>query len=334
MRGPRPVMPGVAKEFPRLPDRRWRLCSGRPPSTLGEQRKNALKKGGVPVNAAWLQQVLHFGSQPMDVRIVRGKLRERGGEFDPGFEIRRSLPARCRVHEIEGRHVPWRFDQRRDLFKEHLSQTWQRIARWRRGAQKLPQQAGLLGRYAHALPIDGIEPANGVTDGNEAAREDLQPFKMAQDIIPETMARDLTIEPGVLHGVVDCRRTQGSGESHEAIDITGWCIAVAFGETDDPAIFFDWPQERTTGARWRQPPDGKHRFPIRGCVTRYVKNGSRIAFIDPDDCFLRQGKVSRLQHRQGWRPMPGSIDDQVGGNFLATGAALLELHARHRHPIR
>jgi hypothetical protein len=42
---------------------------------LGEQRKNALKKGGIAVDAARLQQVLHFGSQPMDVRIVCGELR-------------------------------------------------------------------------------------------------------------------------------------------------------------------------------------------------------------------------------------------------------------------
>src|SRR3979409_970265 len=194
----------------------------------------------------------------MDVRIVRGKLRERGGEFDPGFEIRRSLPARCRVHEIEGRHVPWRLDQRRDLFKETLGQPWQQIA-WRRpGGEKLSKQARLLSRDAHALPMGGIESANGVADWNEPTREDRQPFKMAQDVIPETMARDLAVEPGVLHGVVECRRTQGSGESHEAIDITGWCIAVAFAEADDQAISFDRPQERTTGARWRQPPDGKH----------------------------------------------------------------------------
>ena len=78
--------------------------------------------------------------------------------------------------------------------------------------------------------MGGIEWASGVADWNEPAREDRQPFKMAQDVIPETMARDLAVGPGALHGVVECRRTQGSGESHETIDIAGWCIAVAFAE--------------------------------------------------------------------------------------------------------
>src|SRR6476619_8607311 len=99
---------------------------------------------------------------------------------------------------------------------------------------------------------------------------------MAQDVVAETKAHDLAVEPGVLHGVVDRRRAQAAGESPEAVEISGRRIAMAAAEAEDPAISLDGPEQRTPGTAGRRPAEGHDRFPIRRRVIRYMENAGRI----------------------------------------------------------
>src|SRR5208337_3289106 len=98
------------------------------------------------------------------------------------------------------------------------------------------EQAGLHGGYAHALPVQRIETANGVPDGNQTARKFQQPLEIAPHAGGEIETEDLAEASGVANRIVESLRAQPLEEGHNALDVAGGSLVVTSPQAEEPTI--------------------------------------------------------------------------------------------------
>src|SRR5260370_27750174 len=124
---------GVIAGTPRFKTRALRVAEGFESfspagSRLGHLRKHALHQLGIAVDAARLQQILHFGGELVDGRILGGEPGQRDSESERGLKIRGTLPPCIGKHEVEYGHRPRRLDQCLHLVEESRRQPGDRVA--------------------------------------------------------------------------------------------------------------------------------------------------------------------------------------------------------------
>src|SRR5262245_13214165 len=160
-------------------------------SSFGHGGAHTLHQLGIPINAARLQEILDFGGELMNCRVLRGEPCQSQAEFERHIEICRALPARIGKYKLKVGPGPWRVDQLGDFFKKSWRQSGSLVDISCPLRKKHLEYACLLGSHAHPLTINGIEAANYVANRKEPAREDREALEVAQEIISEAVAHDL-----------------------------------------------------------------------------------------------------------------------------------------------
>src|SRR3954454_16613818 len=205
-------------------------------SCRGHLRNYALHDGGIAIHAAWAQQVLHFSGQLVNGRILGGETRQCDSELERNLKIRRTFSACMGENEVKRGYGPRRLDQWLHLIEESRRQAGHRIALSSYSLEKFLEQAGLLRGHAHALAIDGVEPADCVADGQQPARERVEALEMAPHALAEAVPRDVTQWLGMADRVVNGRCPQSPGIIQEAFGIAGWRVTVAPTDGRHPPV--------------------------------------------------------------------------------------------------
>src|SRR5271168_3501984 len=133
------------------------------------------------------------------------------------------------------------------------------------------------------------------------------------------------------YGVVDRRRAQGLRELHEAHRVARRFVAVRRCESHHPAAALEREDTAAAAIASRVSHYSQH-LPIGRCGVRYGKCGRRIGHINSDLSLLRYRHATSLQERQRGYPAARGIDDEIGGQSLATSLFVLEAHFRRNAP--
>src|SRR5262245_7290380 len=155
---------------------------------------------------------------------------------------------------------------------------------------------------------------------------------MAPHALRESVARDPVQALSVADRVVDRRRPECPGVSHEALWIAGRHVTVAPANGRHPAVALERQHQAATAVLGRLA-EGHDAFPIGRGVIRDGKDACSIAEIDANCGLLWQWSANRLQQSESEGATSRGIDDEIRRYLLVRAVAVLVAHTGDRFSV-
>ncbi len=235
-----------------------------------------------------------------------------------------------RKAEVFQQHaLPGRIDDRPDRCEPAPSEVGTDPAFVARAGQRLVETFRLDRAHRHALPVDRIEAADTVAEDDHAPREGAQRLVALSLAAGEPVMDDLRQRLGRTDGVMDRGAAQGARKGQQRIEILRRGLVAIAERGQEPSTAFNGNE---AGASSSRTAGHEQQAGLRSAGWPPKQTG-RVGDSDRERLGLRSGKA-QLCHPP-WRGTPPAraIDDEIGGDILASPRVAGDACAKTGHGV-